>query len=102
MKVQQNLKILEIKFLAKTKRFKFDANYFFFDANYFLTLTMECYATPWRLWRDGRILWHIVELSFAFEGMPLSLSPSFICLSFLSFGGLIEGSFWGDFLGLNF
>ena len=44
---------------------------------------MECYATPWRLWRKSRILWHIVELSFAFEGLPLSLSPSLICLSFL-------------------
>ena len=36
--------------------------------------SMECYATPWPLWRDSRILWHIVELSFAFEGLPLSLS----------------------------
>ena len=35
---------------------------------------MECYATPWQLWRESRILWHIVELSFAFEGLPLSLS----------------------------
>ena len=41
---------------------------------------MECYATPWPLWRDSRILWHIVELSFAFEGMPLSLPPSFVSL----------------------
>ena len=45
---------------------------------------MECYATPWSLWRESRILWHIVELSLAFGGLPLSLSPSLFCLSFLS------------------
>ena len=27
---------------------------------------MECYATPWPLWRESWILWHIVEPSFAF------------------------------------
>ena len=36
---------------------------------------MECYATPWRLLRDSRIWWHIVETSFAF-GVILSLSLS--------------------------
>ena len=35
--------------------------------------TLECYATPWPLWRESRILWHIVETSFAF-GAILSLS----------------------------
>ena len=49
---------------------------------------MECYATPWPLWRESRILWHIVEPSFAF-GASLSLSPSLIALSFLSLGGLM-------------
>ena len=29
-------------------------------------ITMECYATPWPLWRESWILWHIVEPSFAF------------------------------------
>ena len=56
-------------------------------------LTMECYATPWRLLRDSRILWHIVETSFAFGvilSLSLSLPPSLIALSFLSFGGLIS------------
>ena len=33
---------------------------------------MECYATPWPLWRDSRNLWHFIELTFAF-GIPLSL-----------------------------
>ena len=44
---------------------------------------MEC-----RLLGDSTILWHILETSFAF-GVILSLSPSFIALSFLSFGGLM-------------
>ena len=48
---------------------------------------MECYATPWPLWRESRILWHIVELSFAFEGLPLSPPPSFVSLFCLE-GGL--------------
>ena len=52
-------------------------------------ITMECYATPWPLWRESWILWHIVEPSFAF-GASLSLSPSLIALSFLSLGGLIK------------
>ena len=43
---------------------------------------MECYATPWPLWRDSRILWHIVETSYAFEvSCSLSLPPSFASLS---------------------
>ena len=46
---------------------------------------MECYATPLRLLRDSRILWQIVELSFASP----SLSPTLIGLSFLSLGGLM-------------
>ena len=25
---------------------------------------LECYATPWPLWRESRILWHIIETSF--------------------------------------
>ena len=50
---------------------------------------MECYATPWPLWRESRILWHIVELSFDFEGC-LSPSPSLIGLPFLSLGGLMH------------
>ena len=52
-------------------------------------LKKECYATPWPLWRESRILWHIVETSFAF-GSILSLSASLIALSFLSLGGLMR------------
>ena len=48
--------------------------------------TMECYATPWGLWRESRILWHIVETSLTFFA-TLSHSPSLIALSFLSLGG---------------
>ena len=25
---------------------------------------MECYATPWPLWRESRNLWHFVKPSF--------------------------------------
>ena len=50
--------------------------------------TLECYATPWPLWRESRILWRIVETSFAF-GDILSLSPSLIAVSFLSLRGLM-------------
>ena len=35
-------------------------------------IKMECYTTPWPLWRESRNLWHFIELSFAF-GVPLSL-----------------------------
>ena len=49
---------------------------------------MECYATPWRLWRDSRLLWHIVVLSFVFECLSsVSLPPSFVSL--FAFGGLM-------------
>ena len=33
---------------------------------------MECYATPWPLWRERRNFLHFIEPSFAF-GAPLSL-----------------------------
>ena len=39
-----------------------------------LSYYLECYATPWPLWRENRILWHIVEPS-----LPPSLLSLF-CL----------------------
>ena len=52
------------------------------------SLVMECYATLWRLWRDSRLLWHIVVLSFVFECLSsVSLPPSFVSL--FAFGGLM-------------
>ena len=43
---------------------------------------MECYTTPWPLWRESRNLWHFIELSFAF-GVPLSLFLPYCSLFFV-------------------
>ena len=40
---------------------------------------MECYATPWPLWRESRNLLHFIEPSFAFGA------------------SLLKASFWGLF-----
>ena len=40
---------------------------------------MECYATPWRLWRESRILYFFTEPSY-----PKSLPSLFICRTPLS------------------
>ena len=41
---------------------------------------MECYATPWRLWRERRILYFFTEPSY-----PENLPSLFICRDFFSF-----------------
>ena len=41
---------------------------------------IECYATPWRLWRESRILYFFTEPSY-----PENLPSLFICRDFFSF-----------------
>ena len=60
----------------------FFPNLLFFDFIASFFHLMECYTTPWPLWRESRNLWHFIELSFAF-GVPLSLFLPYCSLFFV-------------------